>query len=119
KSFDDVLKSKTPIKFAASGIGAASYNETRILADATHLNVQIINGFTGNEGEMSMLRGEVVAEVGTVDAFEQFIKSGHGFLALALSGRPGDLPGIPRVTEYVKDESAKKLLAVVEAMSEL
>src|SRR5258706_12135173 len=58
KTFDDLLKAKGPIKFAASGIGAASYNDTRMLADALHLNVQIINGFTGNEGEMSMLRGE-------------------------------------------------------------
>src|SRR5262252_5961308 len=67
KSFDDMMKAKGPVKFAASGIGAASYNDTRMLADALHLNVQIVNGFTGNEGEMSMLRGEVVAEVGTAD----------------------------------------------------
>lgn len=119
KSFDDMLKAKAPIKFAASGIGAASYNETRILADAVHLNVQIVNGFTGNEGEMSMLRGEVAAEVGTVDAFEQFVKSGNGFLALALSGKPEDLPGLPRASQYVKDDQGKRLLAVVEALSEL
>ena len=50
KNIDDMLKAKAPIKFAASGVGAASYNDTRILADALHLNVQIINGFTGNEG---------------------------------------------------------------------
>jgi len=68
KSFDEMRKARGPIKFAASGVGAASYNDTRILADALHLNVQIVNGFTGNEGEMSMLRGEVMAEVGTADA---------------------------------------------------
>jgi tripartite-type tricarboxylate transporter receptor subunit TctC len=119
KTFDDMLKAKGPIKFAASGIGAASYNETRILADAVHLDVKIVNGFTGNEGEMSMLRGEVAAEVGTVDAFEPFISGGHGFLALALSGRPEDLPGVPRVSNYVKDDRGKRLLSVVEALSEL
>lgn len=119
KSFDDMLNAKAPIKFAASGIGAASYNETRILADATHLNVQIVNNFTGNEGEMSMLRGEIAAQVGTVDAFEPFVKNGNGFLALALSGRPESMPDVPRVTHYVKDESGRKLLAVVEALSEL
>jgi tripartite-type tricarboxylate transporter receptor subunit TctC len=119
KSFDDMLKSKTPIKFAASGIGAASYNDTRILADAVHLDVQIINGFTGNEGEMSMLRGEVMAQVGTVDAFEQFVKSGNGFFALALSGKPEDLPGVPRVTRYVKDERGMRLIALLDGLSEL
>src|SRR4051794_894357 len=51
KSFDDMVKARGPIKFAASGIGAASYNDTRIMADALDLDIQIVNGFTGNEGE--------------------------------------------------------------------
>ena len=119
KSFDDVLKAKGPIKFAASGIGAASYNDTRMLADALHLNVQIINGFTGNEGEMSMLRGEVAAEVGTVDSLEEFVKSGHGFFALALSGTPDQLPGVPRVQQYLKDDNGRQLMGLLGALSEL
>lgn len=119
KSFDDMLKAKTPIKFAASGIGAASYNDTRILADALHLKVQIINGFTGNEGEMSMLRGEVAAQVGSVDSLEQFVKSGHGFWGLALSGAPSELLGVPRAISYVKDERGKKMLALLQALSEM
>ncbi len=69
-------------------MGSAAYNDTKILADALHLNVQIVPGFTGNEGEMSMLRNEVVAEVGTAESMEQFVKQGHGFFALALSGDP-------------------------------
>ena len=40
KSIDDVLKTKAPIKFAAAGVGSAAYNDTKILADALHLNVQ-------------------------------------------------------------------------------
>ena len=119
KSFDDMLKAKEPIKFAASGIGAASYNDTRILADAVHLNVQIVNGFTGNEGEMSMLRGEVVAEVGSVDALEQFVAAGHGYWGLALSGDAKALPGVPRASQYVKDERGKTLLNLLGALSEL
>jgi tripartite-type tricarboxylate transporter receptor subunit TctC len=119
KSFDDMLKAKGPIKFAASGIGAASYNDTRMLADALHLNVQIINGFTGNEGEMSMLRGEVAAQVGTIDSLEEFVKSGHGFFALALSGTPDQLPGVPRVQQYLKDDNGRQLMGLLAALSEL
>jgi tripartite-type tricarboxylate transporter receptor subunit TctC len=119
KNIDDLIKSKTPIKFAAAGVGSAAYNDTKILADALHLNVQIVPGFTGNEGEMSMLRNEVVAEVGTAESMEQFVKQGHGFFALALSGDPASLPGVPRAAQYVKDDRGKRLLSLVEALSEI
>ncbi len=119
KHFDDILKIKTPLKFAAAGVGSAAYNDTKILADALHLNVQIVPGFSGNEGEMSMLRNEVAAEVGTAESMEQFVKQGHGFFALALSGDPKALPGVPRARDYVKDEHGKRLLSLVEALSEI
>jgi tripartite-type tricarboxylate transporter receptor subunit TctC len=119
KTIGDILKVKAPIKFAAAGVGSAAYNDARILADALHLNVQIVPGFTGNEGEMSMLRNEVVAEVGTAESMEQFVKQGHGFFALALSGDPKALPGIPRARDYVKDERGKRLLTLVETLSEI
>jgi len=119
KNIEDVIKAKGPIKFAAAGVGSAAYNDTRILADALHLNVQIVPGFTGNEGEMSMLRNEVVAEVGTAESMEQFVKQGHGFFALALSGNPASLPGVPRAAQYVKDDRGKRLLALLRTLSEI
>ena len=119
KNIDDIIKSKTPIKFAAAGVGSAAYNDTKILADALHLNVQIVPGFSGNEGEMSMLRNEVVAEVGTAESMEQFVKQGHGYFALALSGDSKALPGVPRASQYVKDDKGKRLLALVETLSEI
>lgn len=119
KNIADVLRTKQPIKFAAAGVGSAAYNDTRILADALHLNVQIVPGFTGNEGEMSMLRNEVVAEVGTAESMEEFVKQGHGFFALAISGDPSALPGVPRAMQYVKDERGKRLLALISALSEI
>jgi tripartite-type tricarboxylate transporter receptor subunit TctC len=119
KSFDDLRKAKGPIKFAAAGVGSAAYNDTRILADALHLNVQIVSGFTGNEGEMSMLRSEVAAQVGTVDSMEQFVKNGHGFWGLALSGNPQALPGVPRADTYIKDPHGQKLLGLLKALSEI
>ena len=36
-----------------------------------------------------------------------------------LSGKPESLPGIPRVEKYVKDERDRKLLALLQSLSEL
>jgi tripartite-type tricarboxylate transporter receptor subunit TctC len=119
KSFEDLQRSKAPVKFASSGVGAADYVETRIIADVLHVNAQIIPGFTGNAGEMSMLRQEVAAKVSTVDSMEDFVKGGHGFWALALTGDPSALPGVPRAMSYAKDDRVRKLLTLINTMSEI
>jgi len=118
KSFDEMLKAKD-VKFATSGIGTASWFDSRILADALKLNIQLVNNFSGNTGELSMRRGEVAGQIGTVESLEQFVKTGAGFYALEISGNEGSLPGVPRVTQYTKDERARKLVALLQAMSEL
>ena len=119
KSFDDLRRSKVPVKFAASGVGAADYVETRIIADALHINAQIIPGFTGNAGEMSMLRQEVVAKISTLDAMEDFIKAKHGFWALSLTEDASVLPGVPRAMSFAKDDRMRRLLTLVETLSEI
>jgi tripartite-type tricarboxylate transporter receptor subunit TctC len=113
------MKAKTPAKFATSGIGTASYFDTHIIADALGLKVQLVNGFSGNEGEMSMLRGELAAQVSTVDSLEQFVKNGNGFWALAITGNDATLPGVPKIAQYLRDDRAKQLLALLQAISEL
>lgn len=118
KSFDDMMHAKQPVKFAASGIGSAAYIETRILKEALHLNAQIVPGFTGNEGEMSMLRHEVVAEVGTATSMENFIQNGHGFVALSLS-QSHPVPGVPSAEKYATDPQAKRLLALISTLSDI
>lgn len=118
KSFDDMIKARD-VKFATSGVGTASYFDTRILADALKLNIQVVNNFTGNTGELSMRRGEVAGQIGTVESLEQFVKSGAGFYALEISGSQAKLPGVPNVAQYATEERAKKLVALLQAMSEL
>ena len=119
RSFEDLRRSKTPVKFAASGVGAADYVETRIIADALHINAQIIPGFTGNAGEMSMLRQEVVAKISTLDAMEDFIKAKHGFWALSLTDDASVLPGVPRAMSFATDDRMRRLLTLVETLSEM
>jgi tripartite-type tricarboxylate transporter receptor subunit TctC len=119
KTFQEAMNSGRPIRFAVAGVGSAAYNDTRIVAEALRLNVQLITGFDGNEGELSMLRGEVAAQLGAASSFENFIRSGHGYYALTVSGSSRVLPGVPQAREFVRDERGRRLLALIEALSEL
>jgi tripartite-type tricarboxylate transporter receptor subunit TctC len=120
KSIDDLLKVKGPVKFAAAGVGSAAYLDTRILDFILPIDIQTVTGFDGAEGELSMRRGEVVAQTGIASSFDPFVKSGGGYYALAMSQLAHDiLPGVPQARQYVTDERSGRLLNLLEALSDL
>ena len=118
-SFKEMQDSGQPLKFAAAGVGSAAYNDTRISAMALGLNVQIVSGYEGQEGELSMLRGDVVGQVGAASAFEGFVNSGGGYYGLVISGTSRVLPGVPLARDYIRNERGRRLLGLIEALSEL
>jgi len=120
KTIDDMLKAKGPVRFAAAGVGSAAYLDTRILDFMLPIDIQTVSGFDGAEGELSMMRGEVVAQVGIASSFEQFVRNKNGFYALAMSpAAHAVLPNVPQADAYVHDEKSRKLLTLLEALSDL
>jgi tripartite-type tricarboxylate transporter receptor subunit TctC len=113
-SFEDLMNSPTPVNFAASGIGSASYNETKMLADAFDLPINIIPGYQGNEGEMAMLRAEVVGQVGSYGSLKPFVDAGNAFFALAIGGGYQ-----PQAIEYATSDKAKSIVNLIDANSNL
>jgi tripartite-type tricarboxylate transporter receptor subunit TctC len=119
KSFAEYKASGDLFRVAAAGVGSAAYNDTRIVAEALHLNVEIIPGFEGNEGQLSMMRGEVTALLGAAGTFTQFVNNGGGYYALAIAGDSRILPGVPQAREFVSDDKGRRLLSLIEGLSEL
>jgi tripartite-type tricarboxylate transporter receptor subunit TctC len=116
KSFDEFFRAQEPVKFVSAGIGSASYIETRILRHVTQLPLQIVTGFEGTEGELAMMRGEVVATIGTATSLEPFVRSGNGFFGLVLT-ETAAYPGVPRAMTYAKDEEGRRLLRLISTLS--
>jgi tripartite-type tricarboxylate transporter receptor subunit TctC len=121
RSFEEMLKSPTPVRFAAAGVGSAAYLDTRILDFVLPtLDIQTVSGFDGAEGELAMIRGDVAAQVGIDTSFEQFVRNKHGYMAATMSTLAKEkYPDVPLVADYVQDENGKKLLALLEALSDL
>jgi tripartite-type tricarboxylate transporter receptor subunit TctC len=116
KSMQDLIASQVPVKFAAAGIGSAAYTDTKLLAEALGLNIEVIAGFDGTEGEMSMMRGEVCGQLGTTSSLQPFVKAGYGRFILAIGG---NINGVPNVWEFVKDDHAKSVISLIEALAKL
>lgn len=119
KSFEDYMNSGDVFRVAAAGVGSAAYNDTRIVAEALDLNVEIIAGFEGNEGQLSMMRGEVTALLGAAGTFTSFVSNGGGYYALKISGESLELPEVPQARDFVTTDRGRRLLGLIEALSEL
>ncbi len=113
-SFEDLLNSEEKKLFAASGVGSASYTETKMLADGLELNIEMIPGYQGNEGEMAMMRGEVIGQVGSLSSLQPFIDAGNGFLAIAIGG-----DAEPKAMDFATTDKGRSIISLIEAMSAL
>ena len=115
-SIEDLLDpSKPRQKLFAAGVGSAAYIDALLAIQALHLNADLIPGYNGNEGTMSMLRGETQGTVGSLSSNEQFVHDGNGFFALQAGDEPG--VSIPQADKYVKDEQGRQLMRMIAAES--
>jgi tripartite-type tricarboxylate transporter receptor subunit TctC len=110
-------RSRPPIKLFAAGVGSASYIDTRLAISAIHLNVQLIPGYNGNEGTMSMLRGETQGTIGSQSSYAQFVDEGKGFYALEAGGPRGS--PIPQADQFAHDDNARRVLKMIAAESDV
>lgn len=109
--------SKPPFKFYVGGVGSAAYMDTKMAVEALHLNVDIIPGFNGNEGEMSMLRGETVGTIGSASSLRSFVEQGSGFIALAMGGKENN--SLPQAAQFAKTDRDRQLISLIAAESEI
>jgi tripartite-type tricarboxylate transporter receptor subunit TctC len=110
-------RSRPPLKLFAAGVGSAGYIDTRLAIAAIHLNVQLIPGYNGSEGTMSMLRGETQGTIGSQSSYTQFVDDGNGFYALEAGG--SGVSKIPQADQFAKDDNAKRLLKMITAESDV
>jgi len=118
KSVQELLDaSKPPIKLFAAGVGSSGYIDTRLAIAAIHLNVQLIPGYNGNEGTMSMLRGETQGTIGSQSSYAQFVEEGNGFYMMEAGGPANSK--IPQAEQFAKDDNARQLLKMIAAESDV
>jgi tripartite-type tricarboxylate transporter receptor subunit TctC len=115
----DVLfdTSKPPIKLNSAGVGSAVYFDIKIAIYALHMNVDLIPGYNGNEGIMSMLRDETRGTIGSASSYAEFVQQGNGRYVMGFGGPPG--MNIPQADDYAKTPDAKSLVNIVDAEGKL
>lgn len=109
----DALKAASgPHLFAAAGVGSASYNETNLLARALDLDIKVVSGFNGNEGELAMMRGEVIGQIASLSSITPFVEAGNGVVVLSIGGETQ-----PQAIDKAVNEDGKGIVNLIAANS--
>lgn len=113
----DLRNAKEPVRVGVSGVGSASYNDTRLLMDALDLNLKIIPGYSGKEDEMAVMRGDVAGAFGSRSSFQPFVDNGFGVFAFEVGGGAGS--DLPQARNLVTGDKGRSLVALVQSQTEL
>ncbi len=120
KNIKELIESKETVKMASSGVGTASYNETIIVANGLDANIKPIPGYSGREGEMGMLRGEVTGTIGSYSGLIGFIKSKECRILLQIANKKHkDMPDVPIAKDLKLSNRGRALMAIVAGNGDL
>jgi len=114
KTLDDMRNPNRQALFVTSGIGSGSYIEANMVTRAFGLNSKFLTGYVGNEGMMSLLRGESDASLDGSETSMALVSKGDGFIMMQFGK---ELPGIPDGRDFAKTDDALKIVSLLEAQS--
>lgn len=114
---DDLRNAKEPVRVGVSGVGSASYNDTRLLMEALGLKLKIIPGYSGKEDEMAIMRGDVAGAFGSRSSFQPFVDNGYGVFAFEVGGNAKS--DLPQARDLVNSDDGRAVVALVQSQTEL
>jgi tripartite-type tricarboxylate transporter receptor subunit TctC len=114
KTLADMRDPNRLVLFVTSGIGSGSYIEAHMVTRAFGLNSKILTGYVGNEGNMSLMRGETHATMDGSETSMLLVNKGDGALLMQFGK---ELPNVADGRDFAETEDAKKIVSLLEAQS--
>jgi tripartite-type tricarboxylate transporter receptor subunit TctC len=115
----DLQASEEPVLFGSSGVGTTSHNESMLLSHVLQFRIKVIAGFSGNEAQMSMMRGEIAAAFSSYSSLRPFVDNGYGSFIVHVGGEGVVPDGIPAARSMVSGDDNFALISLMEALSSL
>jgi tripartite-type tricarboxylate transporter receptor subunit TctC len=116
KTFDHLRQQKEPVNFAVAGIGSAAYVETVMLANLLKLPIKIQSGYSGNDDQLAMRRGEIVGTISSRSTVEQFMQNGYARFVAQIGGSDKDFP---QLRDLVKEKDALNLIQLIHTQGDI
>lgn len=102
QSFQDIIDSEEPVRFAATGPGSNEYIAANVLSAIYDFPIEVITGFGGSsDARLSVIAGDTDAHASTWDSHLGAIESGDLKAVLITSDESvALLPDTPLVTDF-------------------
>jgi tripartite-type tricarboxylate transporter receptor subunit TctC len=115
---DNWLSTKTTLKFGGVGPGAATDDIAKIMRATVGVPIQLVTGYKGTADiKLAVNSGELQGVVNSWESFKsgwaKEIETGAVMIVLQmLPQRHPDLPNVPTILDYVKNEDDRKIVQV-------
>jgi tripartite-type tricarboxylate transporter receptor subunit TctC len=119
QSLAELRGSGERVLFSAAGVGSAAYIEATLITRLLEINSRIVPGYSGNDGQLSMMRGETDATIASLSAIREFTQSGHARMLLVVSGDATALTDIPAARTHVKTPQAGHIFQLMDTVASL
>ena len=116
KTFAQLREQKEPVNFATAGIGSAAYVETLMLTNLLKLPIKIQTGYSGNDDQLAMRRGEIVGTVSSRSTVEQFMQNGYSRFIAQIGGKQKDFP---QLHDLVTEKDALALIKLIHTQGDI
>ena len=116
KTFAQLREQKQPVNFAVAGIGSAAYVETVMLTNLLKLPIKIQSGYSGNDDQLAMRRGEIVGTVSSRSTVEPFMQNGYARYIAQIGGNEKDFP---QLRDLVKEKDALSLIQLIHTQGDI
>ena len=120
QNFLDFQKAREPVTMAISGIGSSAYMELKLLGKVFDANFKLLAGYSGNDDEMAMMRGEVVGKMGSTGGQGAFVRSGRARFVLRIGGEwPKEFGNVMRGEDIAKTELQKAVVTLIGSQADM
>ena len=118
-SVDQWLSTKTTLKFGGVGPGSATDDIAKIVRSTVGVPMQLVSGYKGTADiKLAVNSGELHGVANSWESFKsgwtKEIETGSVMIVLQMipGGRHAELPNVPQIFDYVKNEDLRKIIQV-------
>jgi tripartite-type tricarboxylate transporter receptor subunit TctC len=121
RTFAEMVKSRTPLAFGATGRGSSTYDVPRVIAETTGANLRAVTGYsTTSDVRLGIERGEIHGMCLGLETAQStvgpWLRDGYVRIFVQNGDRPHpDLPDVPLARDFATDAESALVLKLVDA----